>query len=88
MELIEQRLGFCGRIVLPLQSDQDRAVGAGDDLGVERVERLIGLVFGFGHVAELKKGKADFGFSDGAGEIRLWFRGRDVIAITSVRQAA
>ncbi|MEY3853256.1 MAG: hypothetical protein RI910_2236, partial [Verrucomicrobiota bacterium] len=29
-----------------------RAVGAGDDLGVERVERLVGFFFGIvGHVA-------------------------------------
>ena len=41
MELIEQRLGFCSRVVLALQPDQDRAVGTGDDLGVERVERLF-----------------------------------------------
>jgi hypothetical protein len=41
MELSEQRLSFCSRVVLALQSDQDRAVRTGDDLGVERVERFV-----------------------------------------------
>ena len=59
MELIEQHLGFLGGVFRTLQADQDRTVGAGDDLGVERVERLVLFVFGFvGHVAEIKRGRA------------------------------
>jgi hypothetical protein len=53
MQLVEEHLGFFGGVFRALQSDQDRAVGAGDDLWVERVERLVFFVFGFvGHVAE------------------------------------
>jgi hypothetical protein len=53
VELVEQELGFLFGVVRALQADQDRTVGAGDDLRVERVERLVFFVFGFvGHVAE------------------------------------
>jgi hypothetical protein len=41
MELIEQHLGFFSGVIRALEPDQDRAVGAGDDLGVERVERFF-----------------------------------------------
>ena len=49
VELVQEELGFFIRFTLALEPHQDGPVGAGDDLGIERVEGL-GLRSRVGHV--------------------------------------